>query len=117
MPSLAECIGTIAVDGPLAVGRYSHPFASFDPLPNEPYFLFDTRTGRHSDFASRNALEQALGHPVHLDKVELFRSEEPSYLLQQRHEHFIMFGPPILVTPVFFNVVASLSILIAKSVL
>lgn len=114
---LAEGIGTIAVDGPLAVGRYSHPFDSFDPLPNEPYFLFDTRTSRHSDFASRTALEQALGHPVHLEKVELFRSEEPSYILQQRRENFIMFGPPILVTALFCLVVATLSIVSARTVL
>jgi hypothetical protein len=50
---LTECIGKLAVYGPLVVGQYSHPCSSFYAKPAEPFFLFDTRTGKNLDLPTQ----------------------------------------------------------------
>lgn len=92
----SEYIGKAAVYGPLVVGQYSHPFGSFDPNPNEPFFLFDTRDGSDTDLATQADLQSKIGHPVDLAEVQFFRSTEPSYLSQQRRNRAIEFDPPII---------------------
>ena len=106
-------VGLVAVDGPLVAGRYSHPSGSFYPDPDEPYFIFDTRTGQNAELPTFLALEQRLGHTVYLSQIESFHSQEPSYLLQQRHEHLIMFAPPILALTVFLLAVTTWAYLTA----
>ncbi len=102
---LSQCVGSIAVSGPFVAGQYSHPFADFYPNPTEPWFLVDTRTGSHSDFASKSALEQQLGHEVQPVSVIAFHSEEPWYLAQQRRNRRIMFIPPTIALIAFFALV------------
>ena len=94
--SLTECIGSLAVYRPLVVGRYSHPGDSFDAHPNEAYFLFDTRTAAHQDFATAAALEASVGHAVTLTDVQFFHSQEPTYLHQRRINAMICFVPMTL---------------------
>ncbi len=93
---LSECIGKLAVSGPLVVGQYSHRFGSFAPGSSEPYFIFDTRDGKNVDVPTLAELQSKLGHPMQLAEVQFFRSQEPSYLRQQRSNRTIEFGPPIL---------------------
>jgi hypothetical protein len=92
---LTECIGKLAVYGPLVVGQYSHPFGTFDSKPNEPFFIFDTRNGQHIDLQTVADLENTLGRSVQLTEVQFFRSQESSYLAQQKVIRTIEFGPPI----------------------
>jgi hypothetical protein len=103
--SLTECIGSLAVYDSFVVGRYSHPYATFDPHPNEAYFLFDTKTATHKDFPTLAALEASIGHPVSLVEVQYFRSQEPEYLHQKRLNELICFGPMFiaLVTMILFT--------------
>jgi hypothetical protein len=91
---LTECIGKLAVYGPLVAGQYSHPFGTFYPKSNEPFFIFDTRDGQHVDLPTISDLENSLGHSVQLTEVQLFRSQEPSYRTQQKVNRTIEFGPP-----------------------
>jgi len=93
---LTECIGSLGVYGPVVAGQYSHPCTTFDPHPNEAYFLFDTRTAKNQDFATKAALESAIGQPVVLVQVPYFQSQEPTYRRQRRIDGAICFGPMIL---------------------
>jgi hypothetical protein len=93
---LSECIGRLAVYGPLVAGQYSHPFGSFTAAPNEPFFIFDTRNGQHKDLPKLADLQATLGHPVLLTEVQFFRSQEPTYRLRQNLNRAVMFGPPII---------------------
>jgi hypothetical protein len=93
---LTECIGKLAVYGPLVAGQYSHPFGTFDPKPNESFFVFDTRNGQHVELTTIADLEKSLGHSVQLTEVQFFRSQEPAYHTQQKINRTIEFGPPIL---------------------
>ena len=93
---LTECVGSLGVYGSIVVGRYSHPCATFDPHPNEAYFMFDTETAAHHDFQTSAALEASIGHPVALREVLLFQSREPAYLHQRHINGFICFGPMAL---------------------
>jgi hypothetical protein len=86
----------------------SNPYATFDPHPNEAYFLFDTKTATHKDFPTLAALEASIGHPVSLVEVQYFRSQEPEYLHQKRLNELICFGPMFialsaLVTMILFT--------------
>jgi hypothetical protein len=92
---LTECIGKLAVYGPFVVGQYSHPFGTFDPKPNEPFFVFDTRNHQHVDLPTIAELENSLGHTVQLTEVQFFRSQEPAYRMQQKVNRTVEFGPPI----------------------
>jgi hypothetical protein len=96
--ALSECIGSLTVSGPFVAGRYSHPFGSFDPKPNEGYFVFDTRTGQFVDFRSLHELESKFGHSAHLVPTQFFRSREPAYKRQQMINKIVMFAPPTLAT-------------------
>jgi hypothetical protein len=98
---LSECIGKLSVEGPIVIGQYSHPLASFDPNPNEPYFAFDTRDGKHVDVANIGGIQSLVGHKVQLVEVQFFRSKEPEYLRQLRLNKAVMFGPPIIAIGIF----------------
>lgn len=98
---LSECIGKLAVDGPLVAGQYSHPFGSFAAAPHEPYFVFDTRSGQHIDLPTLVDLQARLGHSVQLTEVQFFRSQEPSYRARQNVNKVVMLGPPILALGIF----------------
>jgi hypothetical protein len=102
---LSECIGKLAVYGPLVVGRYSHPFGSFSAKEDEPYFMFDTRDGRNVDVASLAELESDLGHCVQLVEVQFFRSREPAYLRQQRLDLAIEICPPVFAVVILMALV------------
>ena len=91
---LPEYVGSLAASGSFVAGRYSHPFDSFTPRPDEGYFIFDTRTGQLTEFRTLNELELKLGHPIHLVKTQFFRSEESSYKRQPAMNKAIMFAPP-----------------------
>jgi hypothetical protein len=93
-PQLSECIGKLAVVGQLVVGQYSHPCDTFSPKPDEPYFIFDTHTGKTTDLSTLSALQEKLGQPVNLTEVQFFRSP----LAQKRRsmDKAIEFGPPII---------------------
>jgi hypothetical protein len=93
---LSQCIGRLAVYGPLVTGQYSHPFGSFDAAANEPFFIFDTRDRQHTEFPDLASLQAALGHSVSLIDVQFFRSQEPAYRRQISVNRAIMFGPPII---------------------
>jgi hypothetical protein len=93
---LSECIGSLAVSGPLVVGRYSHPFGSSDPNPDEGYFSFDTSDATTHDYPTEAALEQTLGHPIHLVQTQFFQSDEPSYKRQQSINKLVFRTPPLL---------------------
>jgi hypothetical protein len=91
--TLTECIGSLAVSGPIVAGRYSHPFGSFEAKSDEGYFLFDTRNGKSTEFRTFRELELNLGQPIRLVSTSLFRSSELSFKRQQRRNRIIMFGP------------------------
>jgi hypothetical protein len=93
---LSECIGRLAVYGPLVIGQYSHPFGSFEAKPDEPFFVFDTSNGQHTDLPSLIALEGKVDRPVNLVEVQFFRSTEPGYIKRHRANEAIEFGPPII---------------------
>jgi hypothetical protein len=97
-----ECIGSLEVFGPLVAGRYSHPFGTFTPQPNEGYFILDTRSGQFTDFKTIEELETRLGHKVDLVSTTSFRSIEPSYKREQALNKAIMFAPPVTVTIAYF---------------
>jgi hypothetical protein len=92
----SEYIGKLAVSGLLVAGQYSHPFGTFEPHPNEGFFIFDTQTGKFTDLKTLDDLEKSLGHPVELASTSLFRSTETTYKRQQAINRVIMFGPPLL---------------------
>ena len=94
--NLTELVGSLAVQGPLVIGRYSHPAGEFYPHPNENYFVFDTTTETVQNYASLDSLTARLGQPVKLVSTERFNSQESSYLKQQRSEHRSMFLPPLI---------------------
>jgi hypothetical protein len=98
---LSECIGKLAVYGPLVAGQYSHPFGSFAAAPNEPFFIFDTRSGQNIDLPTLVDLQARLGHSVRLTEVQFFRSQEPSYRARQNVNKVVMFGPPIIALGIF----------------
>jgi len=91
---LSEYVGKIAINGPLVIGQYSHPFGEFKPNPNEPYFIFDTSTGKTTDLPTLSALQKTLGHPVDLAEVQFFRS--PLATRRRRIDNTIELGPPLL---------------------
>jgi hypothetical protein len=90
----AQYIGKLAVEGPLVVGQYSHPFDASDPQPNEPFFLFDTRDGETTDFPTQKDLQTKLGHSVELTDVLYFRS--PVAATRLKLDRAIELTPPIL---------------------
>jgi len=96
---LTEYIGKLAVDGPFVVGQYSHPFGGFEAKPNEPFFMFDTRSGKNIDIPTLNELQNRLGHPIALTEVQYFRS--PLAIARRRKENWIEFGPPVVVLLLF----------------
>jgi hypothetical protein len=102
---LTECIGKIAVYGPFVVGQYSHPFGDFTAKPNEPFFLFDTRSGQNQDLPTLDSLQDRLGHRVQLTEVQYFRSQELSYRRQQRMNREIEFAPPIIAVVILIALV------------
>jgi hypothetical protein len=102
---IKEWFGRVAVDGPLVVGQYSHPFGLVDQVSSKPYFVFDTKSGRAESFATLEALDARLGHPVQLVEVQFFRSQEASYVRQMRINSFIMYGPPTLLLAVYFALI------------
>jgi hypothetical protein len=93
---LSQCVGRLAVYGPLVVGQYSHPFGTFDVAANEPFFIFDTRNGQHTELPTLASLQAALGHSVSLTETQSFRSQEPAYRRQKSVNRAAMFGPPII---------------------
>jgi hypothetical protein len=102
---LTECIGKLAVYGPFVVGQYSHPFGDFTAKPDEPFFLFDTRSGQNQDLPTLDSLQDRLGHRVQLTEVQYFRSQELSYRRQQRMNREIEFAPPIIAVVILIALV------------
>ena len=98
---LTECVGKLAVYGPFVAGQYSHPLGTFDAKPNEPFFIFDTRSGQHLDLPAIADLQNNLGHSVQLTEVQFFRSQEPTYRARQNVNKVVMFGPPITALVIF----------------
>jgi hypothetical protein len=93
-PNITQCIGTVAVDGELVVGQYSHPCDTFTPVPNEPYFVFDTKHGTTTEYPSRVELQNKLGHPVNLTEVQFFQS--PLAATRRKIVRIVEFTPPIV---------------------
>lgn len=90
---LPEAVGALQVVGEKVVGRYSHPFDSFQPRAKEPYFLLDTATGRHQDYDSQQDLQAQLLVPVHLVATTEFRTEDPSFRRWRQFDTVAIFGP------------------------
>lgn len=95
-------LGTLEVFGPLVAGRYSHPFGTFAPKPNEGYFILDTHVGQFTDFKTIAELEARLGRKINLVSTTSFRSTEAAYKRQQTLNKIIMFAPPIGATIAYF---------------
>jgi hypothetical protein len=92
---LSKCVGGIALDGPLVVGAYSHPFGQFTAEGNQGFFLFDTRSGAVHDYETLREIETSLGHPVAIVRVDEFHSQQPFYLRDLGWERFLLFAPPV----------------------
>ncbi len=92
---LSKCVGGIAVEGPLVVGAYSHPFSQFTAEGNQGFFLFDTRSGAVRDYETLHKIETSLGHPVAIVRVDEFHSQQPFYVRDLAWERGVLFGPPI----------------------
>jgi hypothetical protein len=93
-PHITQYIGKIAVDGDLVVGQYSHPYGTFTPNPNEPYFIFDTKHGMTTEFPAWSDLQAKLGHPIALTEIRYFQS--PVATTRRKIVHAIEFTPPIV---------------------
>jgi hypothetical protein len=93
-PKLTECVGKIAVDGPLVIGQYSHPCDAFTPKPVEAYFIFDTLSGETTELQTPTALQAKLGHPVSLTEVQFFRS--PLAAARRKTNATVIFVPPFI---------------------
>lgn len=91
---LSKDVGGIAVDGPLVVGAYSHPFSEFTAVGNQGFFLFDTHDGTVHEYDTLPQIEKLLGHPIHIVRTEEFRSQEPFYLRDLARERAVVFVPP-----------------------
>ncbi len=92
---LSKCVGGIAVEGPLVVGAYSHPFGEFTAEGNQGFFLFDSRTGAVHEYDTLNEIETSLGHPVAIVRVDEFHSQQSFYVRDLAWERDVLFGPPI----------------------
>lgn len=94
--NLTELVGSLAVQGPLVIGQYSHPAVSFYAHANENYFVLDTRTEKFQDYTNFDLLMAKQGHSIELVRTDCFKSQEPSYLKQQASNRRTMFLPPLL---------------------
>lgn len=91
---LTQYFDKLAVEGPFVVGQYSHPYDTSERQPDEPFFLFDTRDSKVTEFLTMKDLQLKLGHSVDFTEVQYFRS--PVAATRLRVDRAIEFGPPIL---------------------
>jgi hypothetical protein len=66
-------VRSIQVDGPLVLGKYDYTYSpKTAEQTNRNFFLFDTRTGKPTDFATENQLQDAAKVKIILISNESF---------------------------------------------
>jgi hypothetical protein len=102
-PNLTAWVGQLDVSGSLVFGAYSHAYSIESSGDHLGYFALDTKSNQARDFATESELNEFAGHPVHLVDNALFRSTEAWYQRRIKIENYLSFGPPIILTFLYFT--------------
>jgi hypothetical protein len=101
-PKINGFVGRVDVEGQFVYGAYSHRDLSLLTETNLGYFALNTETDEVRDFGTQRELDQFAGYPVHLVENWQFRSKETWYQRRLEIERWISFGPPIMLSVLYF---------------